>query len=410
MECLSDEEMLPHWHSQANACSFRGSRPRALTDGLTPRGSPLSSNRGQHSRKGAASVFADNCDLQMKWQRSHVLCEANERCMQGRISKLSSPSAPVRSPHVQRTGDMENAPPQKDGRPVILSLSKLDWAKMENKSDLRKLREIKVCASDLVRCNGDLQELSRCQLHHTTPQGDAFKTAFELRCRKREKLRDPWKGVPNPEATRVPTDKDHIMSQIWQAPQPDLLNQKWPRLPFDLELAEALRKNAKLKRPTSNASTCAVVRRRHSFGGDSATRPSSAASTRASSSASTRPSSAESSIRRSTSNAVPARAVVSRRHSWGGESSSRPSSAGSTRPSSSSSTDPSSAESSIRGSTSSAHEASESPARPRSRPGTANRRHSFGPGDKPPMAPVAKPSPPPSNLPPRERLARRRSL
>merc|ERR1719162_2375431 len=100
----------------------------------------------------------------------------------------------------------------KDGKPAVMSVSKMDWSKLDAKQEAGKARQMTVSSSDLQRCNGDLQSLRLCQLS-AEPQGETSISAFERRCRSKGTIRDPWKGVPNPEKTRIPSEKDRTLNE-----------------------------------------------------------------------------------------------------------------------------------------------------------------------------------------------------
>lgn len=79
-----------------------------------------------------------------------------------------------------------------------------------------RLKRIVVTEQDFRRCNGDLEQLRLCHKPYAPLRRDeSFKTAFEKMCREPvEQLRDPWKGIGNPEQFRQVGAIDTIFNQV----------------------------------------------------------------------------------------------------------------------------------------------------------------------------------------------------
>jgi len=337
---------------------FRRWRPLELSDELLPPDTSVASNRGQLTQKLSVSASssargdaADTCALQMKWPQPPLQREAS-------MEAFLPPASPWH--RTVDIGPMPQKAPLKDGKPAVMSVSQMDWAKLDAKPEARKAQQMTVFAGDLQRCNGDLQSLRLCQLS-ARPQGETFVSAFERRCRAKGPIRDPWKGLPNPEKARIPTVLDRTVNQLW--------------VPSPTPVAKAPRKTGNPSRPASghaasgHAAGLATppqttpplgANRRHSWGGGNLSRP-----------ASGHAASGHASDHANPSQSTPPQRTpplgANRRHSWGGDSLKCPISSASTC--------------STRPSVTSSNTFYGSPLQPSASSSTKlpGRRHSFGP-------------------------------
>jgi len=87
-----------------------------------------------------------------------------------------------------------------------------------------------VSERDYRRYGGDVRQLRRCQVkqkaHVPNVPVDgppSPRTLYDELCRKPTKLRDPWKGLQNPEWSRQPCEGDRTINQVWGPTQKDTL-------------------------------------------------------------------------------------------------------------------------------------------------------------------------------------------
>lgn len=91
--------------------------------------------------------------------------------------------------------------------------------------------QIVVTEADFLRCGNDLKQLRQFDLRRgltdesldsasDQPPGAppmSFKMAFERECRQAlDDVRDPWKGLKNPELARPKCEADMVLNQVWE--------------------------------------------------------------------------------------------------------------------------------------------------------------------------------------------------
>lgn len=147
------------------------------------------------------------------------------------------------------------------------------------------IEEICVTEADLRQCGADVDCLRKRQLRkqrtRSEPPGARTRdndgdTAFATRCRSKEALRDPWKGLKNPECTRERREGDLTLNEPWLDatldPRPTALR---GRLTAEQRQANAARPNSGVSGRGRSASGGFRAGHRP----PSASRPSSAGST-----------------------------------------------------------------------------------------------------------------------------------
>lgn len=83
----------------------------------------------------------------------------------------------------------------------------------------RRCLEIRVSEQDFRRFGHDLEMLRQCQVPKFEPLESVKPLSeterFDMACRLPAALRDPWRGLDNPEMTRAANEGDIAYNQIW---------------------------------------------------------------------------------------------------------------------------------------------------------------------------------------------------
>jgi len=76
---------------------------------------------------------------------------------------------------------------------------------------------IVVREQDFRRHRGDLEKLRQCQVAPWVdpPKQLSNREQFEENCRRPVELRDPWRGIANPELTRAAHENDSLVNEVW---------------------------------------------------------------------------------------------------------------------------------------------------------------------------------------------------
>jgi len=130
----------------------------------------------------------------------------------------------------------------------------------------RRCEKITVRESDYHRCGHDLTMLRAHRIisHSQEPpkirqlESLSPKSAFAKQCRAKIDLRDPWRGLRNPEFTRETRDADHTLNQVWP--------ERLPRERSYKEIASSQSSFAQACRPDSRSPQTKVGRRGRSTG------------------------------------------------------------------------------------------------------------------------------------------------
>lgn len=210
---LLDDQFKQESRNGNGRGDFRRWRPRELS-AISPSSSPRGRGGSRRNLRLVRSASTSgieagrepaeaSCGATLRWPHMPLqkeVTDGNTRC---RIAKAKPPTCP-RSPHVLRTVALGPMIKLEDELQIALS-----------KPSCHRSQRITVSTTDLERCHVDTRKMSGCEEKKEVLGADSFKAAFEKRCRSKTILRDPWKGLPNPEVLRAPSEFDLTINQVW---------------------------------------------------------------------------------------------------------------------------------------------------------------------------------------------------